>query len=126
MDEKELRELLMQRLHMELMLFKDSMLIKKKEDIFAASYKIEIYVNLYEIFVEHSKMLKEDTMRGLLNLKYGIMESFYQEWMGWKDGLYDELSAYVRDRLELISEMGKMGNGSGKEGEDGTVYDQVA
>lgn len=126
MDEKELRELLMQRLHMELMLFKDSMLIKKKEDIFTASYKIEIYVNLYEIFVEHSKMLKEDTMRGLLNLKYGIMESFYQEWMGWKDGLYDELSAYVRDRLELISEMGKMGNGSGKEGEDGTVYDQVA
>lgn len=126
MDEKELRELLMQRLHMELLIFKDSMLLKKKEDIFAASYKIEIYVNLYEIFVEHSKLLKKDTMRGLLNLKHGILESFYQEWMGWKDGLYDELSVYVRDRLELISEMEKTGNGSGKEKEDGTGYGQAA
>lgn len=126
MGEKELRELLMQRLHMELMLFKDSVLIKKKEDIFTASYKIEIYVNLYEIFVEHAKLLKEDNIRELLNLKHGILESFYQEWMGWKDGLYDELSAYVCDRLELIAEMGKPDDGSGKEGEDGTGYGQAA
>lgn len=126
MDEKELRGLLLQRLHMELQIFKDSMLLKNKEDIFAASYKIEIYVNLYEIFVEHAKLLKKDSIRGLLNLKCGILESFYQEWMGWKDGLYDELSVYVCDKLELISEMVRAGNGSGKEGEDGTGYDQAA
>ena len=54
MDEKELKELLRERLHMELQLFKDSMLLKEKEDIFRASYEIEIYVNLYEIFAAHS------------------------------------------------------------------------
>ena len=42
MDEKGLRELLLQRLHMELLLFKDSMFQKEKEDIFKDSYRIEI------------------------------------------------------------------------------------
>ena len=54
MDEKGLRELLLQRLHMELLLFKDSMLRKEKEDIFKDSYKIEVYVDLYEVFVENA------------------------------------------------------------------------
>lgn len=49
MDEKELRELLRARLHMELQLFKDFMFQKEKVDIFKSSYRIEIYVNLYEI-----------------------------------------------------------------------------
>lgn len=93
MGEKELRGLLLQRLHLELLLFKDSMLQKEKEDIFRNSYQIEIYVNLYEIFVEHADSLKEDTLRMLLNFNYGILESAYQKWMGKKDGSYDELSA---------------------------------
>lgn len=126
MSEKELRDLLTQRLHIELLLFKDSMLQKKKEDIFMASYKIEVYVDLYEIFVEHVKFLKEDTIRGLLKLNHGILESICQEWISWKAGLYDELSAYVCDKLELISEIGRTGNHSGKEEKNGTEFDQVA
>ena len=126
MDEKELRELLQQRLHLELLLFKDSVLLKKKEDIFKSSYKIETYVNLYEIFAGHTERLMEDTIRILLNLKYGILESFYQEWMDRKDGSYEELSAYVGDRLELLSEMEKSSGTGGKEDDDGTGYDQAA
>ena len=64
MDEKELRELLQQRLHLELMCFKDSMLQQDKEDIFKASYRIEIYVNLYEILLVHTEKLQEDMIRG--------------------------------------------------------------
>lgn len=126
MDEKELRGLLLQRLHMELLLFKDSILLMKKEDIFTSSYKIEVYVNLYEIFAEHTGFLKEDTMRNLLNYNYGILESFYLELMERKDGFYDELNAYVCDRLELISEMGRTGNARGKENTDGTGQNQAA
>ncbi len=54
MGEKELRELFQQRLYMELMLFKDSMLQKEKKGIFHDSYKIEVFVNLYEILVSHA------------------------------------------------------------------------
>lgn len=126
MDEKELRELLQQRLHLELLLFKDSVLLKKKEDIFKSSYKIETYVNLYEIFAGHTERLMEDTIRILLNLKYGILESFYQEWMERKDKFDEELNTYVCDRLELVLEMGRTDNAGGKENTDGTGQDQAA
>ncbi len=78
MDEKELRELLRERLHMELQLFKDSLLRKEKEDIFRDSYKIEIYVNLYEIFAAHADSLTADMIRRLLHLNVGILETVYQ------------------------------------------------
>lgn len=126
MDEKELRGLLLQRLHMELLLFKDSILLMKKEDIFTSSYKIEVYVNLYEVLVELVEHLKEHAMRTLLNLSFRILDSFYQEWMEREDGFYFELSAYVHDRLELISEMGRVDDGSGKEDTDGAGENQAA
>ena len=42
MDEKELGELFLQRLYIEYMLFKDSVLRKEKKDVFKDSYKIEV------------------------------------------------------------------------------------
>ena len=81
MEENGLRDLLSKRLYIELQLFRDSMLRKEREDIFKSSYVIEIYVNLYEIFMVHIDNLDIDTMRRLLNLKFGIMEHLYQEWL---------------------------------------------
>ncbi len=126
MDEKGLRELLLQRLHMELLLFKDSMFQKEKEDIFMDSYRIEIYVNLYEILVEHADTLGADTMRMLLNLNYGILETVYQKWLGKKDSFYDELNTYVCNELEPVSAMADEVYSDEKEGDDGTGYDQAA
>lgn len=126
MEERELKSLLMQRLHLELLLFKDQILQKEKEDIFKSSYKIEIHVNLYEILVERADLLKKEALRGLVHLNTGILEAFYREWMDRKDGAYEELSAYVSDRLELLSEVGKSSGIGGKENDDGTGYDQAA
>ena len=126
MDEKRLRGLLLQRLHMELLLFKDSMLQKEKEDIFMDSYKIEIYVDLYEIFVEHADTLGEDTMRMLLNLNYGMLETVYRKWMVKKDSFYDELNTYVCNELESVTGMAVRVYGGKKEDDDGTGYDQAA
>ena len=126
MDEKGLRELLLQRLHMELLLFNDSMFQKEKEDIFMDSYRIEIYVNLYEILVEHADTLGADTMRMLLNLNYGILETVYQKWLGKKDSFYDELNTYVCNELESVSAMADEVYSDEKEGDDGTGYDQAA
>ena len=47
MEEKELKEILLEKLYIELHLFKDSMLQKTKKEIYEASYKIEVYVNVY-------------------------------------------------------------------------------
>lgn len=104
MDEKGLRDLLSKRLYLELQLFKDSMLQKEKEDIFKASYEIEIYVDLYEIFMADIEDLEVNAMRRLLNLKSGIMEHFYQEWLSREDSFFEELRSYACYELRLISE----------------------
>lgn len=124
MDEEELRDLLSKRLHIELQIFKDSILQKEKEDIFKSSYKIEVYVNMYEILVVHIDNLDVNTIRRLLSLHFGILEHIYQEWLTREDVFYDELRACVCGELEVVSELGSTDYGKG-EG-DGTEPDKVA
>ena len=124
MDEKVLRELLRARLHMELQLFKDSMLQKGKEDIFKASYRIEIYVNLYEILLVHTENLQGGMIRELLGLSFGILDHLYQEWLDREEGFYAELREYACYELEAIPK--KVDPYAEEEGKDGTEFDQAA
>lgn len=124
MEEKELRELMRARLHMELQLFKDSMLQKGKEDIFKASYRIEIYVDLYEILLAHVENLQGGMIRELLGLGFGILDHLYQEWMDREDSFYVELKEYACNELEAIPE--KLNLDAEKEDKDGTEPDQAA
>ena len=124
MDENELRDLLSKRLYIELQLFRDSMLRKEKEDIFKSSYEIEIYVNLYEIFMVHLENLDIDTIRRLLNLKFGIMEHLYQEWLSRDDSFFDELKAFACDELGVLSELGNLD--CREEAADGKRSDKAA
>ena len=124
MDVKKLRELLSKRLYLELQLFKDAKLMQEKEDIFRSSYEIEIYVHLYEILTAHIDNLQKDVIRKLLNLKSGILESLYQEWLTKEDCFYYELRSYACRELEIVSEMD--GTKYGEEDTDGTGTDQAA
>lgn len=124
MDEKELRELLRQRLHLELMCFKDSMLQQGKEDIFKASYRIEIYVNLYEILLVHTENLQSSMIRELLGLGFGILDHLYQEWLDREDNFYEELREYACYELEALPR--KVDPYAEQEGKDGTESDQAA
>ena len=124
MDENELRDLLSKRLYIELQLFRDSMLRKEREDIFKSSYEIEVYVNLYEIFMVHLENLDIDTMRRILNLKFGIMEHLYQEWLSRDDSFFDELRAFACDELGVLSELGNLD--CREEAADGKRSDKAA
>ena len=112
MEEKKLREMFLERLHLEINLFKDSMLHSSKTDIFSGSYKIEVYVNLYEILVTEAEEMQEPLLRKLLYQRSGILDIFYEEWMEYPDGFYNEVSEYARDELGVLS-AGE--NDSGKE-----------
>ena len=124
MEEKEMRELLQQRLHLELMCFKDSMLQQGKEDIFKASYRIEIYVNLYEILLAYTENLQSGMIRELLGLSFGILDHLYQEWLDREDSFYAELREYACYELETIPK--KADPYAGEEEKYGTEPDQAA
>lgn len=121
MGEKELKELLLEKLHIELHLFKDSMLQRPKEDIYESSFKIEVFVNVYEILMEEVGNLDIGTVRGLLCQDTNILESLYQEWLTRDDGGFDELKAYVGDGIVAIALAG-----SRKETENGAEPNQAA
>ena len=104
MEEKELKELFLERLHVELHLFRDSMLQRTKKEIYEASYKIEVFVNVYEILMEEVENLDIESVRGVLHWRYGILESLYKEWLGYRDDAYDELKAYVGSELKVMAQ----------------------
>ena len=124
MDEKELRGLFVQRLYLEYMLFKDSMLQKEKKDIFHDSYQIEIFVNLYEILLAYAENLQSEMTRKLLELNFGILEYLYQNWQYRKDNFYEVLKEYACNELEAVLENS---NADGrKDDEDGEEPYQAA
>lgn len=124
MDREKLKGLLLQRLYIELQVFKDSILQKGKEDIFNASYEIEAYVNLYEILAAHVENLKTGMIRKLLRLDRGILEHIYLEWLTQEDSFYEALRAFACGELEGISGLGCMDCGKGEE--DGAKLNQAA
>ena len=123
MDEKNLREMLLEKLHLEMQLFKDSTLHKEKEDIYAASYRIEVYVNLYEIFAVRVERMGEPLLRRLLYRQTGILDDFYEKWLDREDSFYMELRDHVEDELEVLS---TGGTDRGKETGHGEKFDKAA
>ena len=119
MEEKQLRELLLERLHLEVQLFKDSMLRKSKADIYAGSYKIELYVNLYEILVVKAERMQEPLLRKLLYQRSGILDAIYEDWMDSPDSFYAEYREFVDDELRELTDRGK-------EDGNGEKHDQAA
>ena len=115
MDERQLREVFLERLHIEIQLFKDSMLRKSRADIYAASYRIELYVNLYEILVEQVEKMPGKLIRAMVYYPGGILDVFYEEWLKKDDSFYTELRDYVEDELEVISASGRKEDENGED-----------
>ena len=115
MDERQLREVFLERLHIEIQLFKDSMLRKSKADIYAAGYRIELYACLYEILVEQVERMPEELMRAMVYHPCSILDAFYDEWLRKDDSFYTELRDYVEDELEVISASGRKEDENGED-----------
>ena len=124
MGEEELRDLLSKRLYIELQLFKDAILRQTKEEVYKSSYKIEVYVNAYEILLEDMENLEKDMIHRLLYRKDSILEALYQEWLARKDPVFEELKTNIGSGLEAIIKTDASGHG--KEKSDGTGPDQAA
>lgn len=124
MNERQLKEIFFERLHIEIELFKDSMFRKSKADIYALSYKIELYRNLYEILVIQAERMPEPLLRKLLYQQSGILDAFYLEWLSREDSFYTELKEYVEDELDSLLTVKE--TIKGKENRDGKEKNKAA
>ena len=79
--------------------FRESTLNQSKEDIYKDSYKIDVFVNLYEILIERSEQLSDAILENLLK-RSGILELIYQRWLKKEDSTYDEIVQCVDEELQ--------------------------
>lgn len=124
METKEMKDLLLGRLYIELQLFRHSILQCTKEEIYSEAYKIETFVNMYKIFQVDIEKMSEEIAYTLLNWPGGILEYVYQEWIAIEDSTFDELKACIDMRLYGILQ--KANIQLGKENNDGAWDNKAA
>lgn len=100
-----IKELFYKRIYAELLNFKNDMLTQDKEIIYRSSYKIEFFVNVYEILVDQAKKQSEAVLYRLVYQCTGILESLYEEWLRMEDNAFSELQEYVHNELFKESEL---------------------
>ena len=101
----EIKELFYKRIYAELLNFKNDMLTQDKEIIYRSSYKIEFFVNVYEILVDQAEKQSEAVLYRLVYQCTGILDSLYEEWLRMEDNAFSELQEYIHNELFKESEM---------------------
>lgn len=105
--EKEVRRV-NTRLYLEYLKFKDDMLRKSQEEVFKSRYRIDVFLNLYEIMVEKTEELPREIL-ARLEKQEGPLERLYEGWMKKEDSVYQELKDYVEKELFLLLDQRKAG-----------------
>lgn len=100
-----IKELFYKRIYAELLNFKNDMLTQDKEIIYRSSYKIEFFVNVYEILVDQAEKQSEAVLYRLVYQCTGILESLYEEWLRMEDNAFSELQEYIFNELFKESEL---------------------
>lgn len=95
----DIRRCICKRIYKEYQEFKISLISKSPEDIFAESYRIEVYINLFEILIELMESFSNIELRALLNMPC-IMEYFYHEWLGIEDSFVEEMQESIVSALK--------------------------
>ena len=104
----EIKELFYKRIYAELLNFKNDMLTQDKEIIYRSSYKIEFFINVYEILVDQAEKQSEAVLYRLVYQCTGILDSLYEEWLRMEDNTFSELKEYVFNELFKESELKKV------------------
>lgn len=104
-----IKELFYKRIYAELLNFKNDLLAQDKEIIYRSSYKIEFFVNVYEILVDQAEKQPEAVLYRLVYQCTGILESLYEEWLRMEDNAFSELQEYVHSELFRETELKEAG-----------------
>ena len=95
----ELRVLLRIKITQEYQLFKERLMHKTKEEIYAKSYKIDTYVTIYECLLEISQQLEEKEIRKLL-ISSDLLAFLYEKWLKKEDSYNVEITDHIFSEIK--------------------------
>ena len=91
------------KLYLEYLKFKDDMLRKTQEEVFQSCYKIDIFLNFYEILLEKTQQLSKEVLM-CLEKEENILEVLYEGWMKIDDSTYQDMCQYVNRKLRMYEQ----------------------
>lgn len=94
------KEIFLTRLYLELQAFRNKTLGKGKEAIYASSFKIEAYVNLFSIIVDLVDENPDMDFGKLARDGDCLLETLYRQWMDYDDGAYMEMARFAVARMK--------------------------
>lgn len=101
MKREELLELFCRKLELEYMHFKGEMLAQKPYEIFGSAYQIDCTINIYELMLEISRELEEETLKRLLTFPH-LLDFLYDVWMQEEDSYTNELWRFLEETMKQI------------------------
>lgn len=103
LERKELEQIFCWKAGAELRAFQYSILQKEKEEIYGAAYQIDTMINLYELLVEMSGTIEDETLSAVITVP-GLLDFLYHRWLGYEDSHMEELQGYIDNELAGIKD----------------------
>lgn len=100
-----MRKTFCKKIQMEYLYFKETTLKQSREEIFADSYRIDVFTNLYELLVGLSENLPEDLLKKLLCTE-NLLDSLYEDWLKKEDSSHMELTEFVMEKVKSAAGSG--------------------
>lgn len=101
MSLKEMRAVFGMKIYLEYEVFKLSMLQKSVSELYQEAYKIDTYINLYELLLEKSQGFGESEIRNLL-LCSSLLTFLYDLWIKYEDSHVSDLEEFLRIEIPKL------------------------
>lgn len=102
MKSEELRGLFCLKISMELKAYERKMLKRGSEDIYQSAYQIDHMVSIYEILMEMSQEMADETLQMMLVIP-SLLAFLYRRWLKKNDSAMEELQECLKKNMEEIS-----------------------
>lgn len=98
MGKVELQELFGRKISWEYTRFKQNMIQKEPEEVFAKAYQIDAYINIYELLLEMGQKIDEKGLEKLIIFP-NLLPFLYENWLEKEDSYYRELSDFLKEEI---------------------------
>lgn len=101
MSLEEMCEVFGMKIYLEYEVFKLGMLQKNVDEVYKEAYKIDTYINLYELLLEISQRLDVSEIKNIL-LCPNLLTFLYDLWLKYEDSHVSDLEEFLRIEIPKL------------------------